>query len=230
MLSSFETVIILIVGKTHKGVMIDTKEDYHVHSNFNDHSPKDLSVSNVVKYAELLGLKSVAFTEHVRRSSEWIPSYLEEIDKVRSSGPRVKIIAGFEAKILEDGSIDCPEEYFDNFVVASFHTTYGNKKKWLYALETVIESSSADVIGHLAPEENFDLSKVELDELAHMLLKHGRVIELNAKYKRPPMHWLNAFKTREVRFHLGSDAHRLDDVGQFQSIRNLISFINEDRI
>ena len=209
--------------------MLDIKEDYHVHTNFNDHSSSDLSVTNVVKHADILGLKSVAFTEHVRKSSEWIPQYLEEIDKVRSSGPRVKIISGFEAKILEDGSIDCPEEYFENFVVASFHTTYGNKKKWLSALENIIEFSSASVIGHLAPEESFDLSEIELEELANLLLKNDRIIELNAKYRRPPLRWLGLFKRKQVHFHLGSDAHSLVDVGNFESIRNLITFVKQDQ-
>jgi putative hydrolase len=209
--------------------MLDIKEDYHVHTNFNDHSPSDLSVANVVKQAEHLGLKSVAFTEHVRRSSEWIPQYLEEIDKVRSSGPSLKIITGFEAKILEDGSIDCSEEYFDNFVIASFHTTYGDKRKWFFALKNTIEFSCANVIGHLAPEESFDLSEFELDELATLLLKHDRIIELNAKYKRPPLRWLDIFKRKQVRFHLGSDAHSLNDVGNFESITNLITFVKQDR-
>jgi putative hydrolase len=210
--------------------MLDVSEDYHVHTNFNDHSPSNLSVANVVKRAEHLGLKSLAFTEHVRRSSDWIPDYLEEIDKIRSFGSGLKIISGFEAKILEDGSIDCPENYYDNFVIASFHTTYGNKKKWFCALKATIESSSANVIGHLAPEESFDLSELELEELAVLLLKHDRVVELNAKYKRPPLRWLDVFKKKQVRFHLGSDAHSLNDVGNFDSIRNLIDFVKQDHI
>lgn len=206
--------------------MLDLREDYHVHTNFNNHSSSDLSVANVIRYAEKLGLKSLAFTEHVRKSSEWIPYYLEEIDNVRSSGTHLTIISGFEAKILEDGSIDCPEEYFDNFVIASFHTTYGSKEKWLYALKNVIEFSSANVIGHLAPEKSFDLSEFELEELANLLLKHDRIIELNAKYRRPPIHWLRQFKRKDVRFHLGSDAHKLGEIGNFETIRNLITYVN----
>ena len=210
--------------------MLDIREDYHVHTNFNDHSHRDLSVANVVKRAEHLGLKSLAFTEHVRRSSEYIPQYLEEIDKVKSSGTRIKIITGFEAKILEDGSIDCPEDYYENFIIASFHTTYGNKEKWYHALKTAIEFSRANVIGHLAPEESFDLSDIELEEVANLLLKHDRIIELNAKYKRPPLRWLTIFKRKQVRFHLGSDAHNLNDIGNFEQITNLIAFVKDDLI
>jgi len=49
--------------------MFNIKEDHHVHTNFNDHSPIDLSVANVIKYGEEKGLISIAFTEHVRKNS-----------------------------------------------------------------------------------------------------------------------------------------------------------------
>lgn len=45
---------------------------------------------------------------------------MEEIDKARSSGSAIRIIAGFEARILENGDIDFPEEYEGHFVVAAF--------------------------------------------------------------------------------------------------------------
>jgi putative hydrolase len=51
-----------------------------------------------------------------------------------SSKHIIEIIAGFEAKILIDGSIDCPEKYADKyFLIASFHTRYHNKQVWLQA-------------------------------------------------------------------------------------------------
>src|SRR5262245_306389 len=100
--------------------MINLKEDYHVHTNFNDHSPSNLSVRNVIKAADQIGLDTIALTEHVRKSSKWIPDYLDAIDKAKANKPRVKIITGFEAKILENGTIDFPEEYSNYFVIASF--------------------------------------------------------------------------------------------------------------
>jgi putative hydrolase len=51
-----------------------------------------------------------------------------------SSKHIIEIIADFEAKILIDGSIDCPEKYADKyFLIASFHTRYHNKQVWLQA-------------------------------------------------------------------------------------------------
>ncbi|WP_415282135.1 PHP domain-containing protein [Candidatus Nitrososphaera sp. FF02] len=59
-------------------------EDYHVHCNYNDHSAPDMTVQNIVSRAEAMGLRAIAFTEHVRRTSDWISKYLDEIKAVRS--------------------------------------------------------------------------------------------------------------------------------------------------
>lgn len=206
--------------------MLDLKKDYHVHSNYNDHSPQELSIEKVTRYAEKIDLSTLAFTEHVRKTSDWIPRYLEEIDKIVSSGTKTTIISGFEAKILKDGTVDFPTEYEGHFLIASFHTRYNNKEDWLSALKSVIALPYVNVIGHLAPEESFDLTDDELVELSQLLKLNYKIVEINAKYRRPPMEWLRVFKDNKVNFHLGSDAHNLTEVGNFNSINNLIEYVN----
>lgn len=206
--------------------MLDLKKDYHVHSNYNDHSPQELSIEKVTRYAEKIDLSTLAFTEHVRKTSDWIPRYLEEIDKIESSGTKTTIISGFEAKILKDGTVDFPTEYEGHFLIASFHTRYNNKEDWLSALKSVIALPYVNVIGHLAPEESFDLTDDELVELSQLLKLNYKIVEINAKYRRPPMEWLRIFKDNKVNFHLGSDAHNLTEVGNFNSINNLIEYVN----
>lgn len=183
-----------------------------------------MTVQNIVRQAEKIGLQTVAFTEHVRKTSDWIPEYLREIELVKSS---VKIIAGFEAKILADGSIDCPEEFAaKHFVVASFHTKYEDKQVWMNALRGAIANPDVDVIGHLATESTFDLDADELEGLARLIVENGKTVELNAKYHRPPKPWVQAFQRCGVRFHLGSDAHSIREVGNFQGISDLISIVD----
>jgi putative hydrolase len=205
--------------------MLSTKEDYHIHCNYNDHSSPDLTVSNVVKYAENLGLKVIAFAEHVRKTSDWIPKYLDEIERISSSSSNSpKVIPGFEAKILIDGSIDCPEKYADKyFLIASFHTRYDDKQVWLHALEKAIENPNVDVIGHIAPEPSFTLELNEVDQLANLIVENNKIVELNVKYHRPPKEWIQTFRKNNVRFHLGSDAHSLDEIGKFEKISDLIA-------
>lgn len=198
-------------------------EDYHIHCSYNDHSAPDLTVKNVLRRAEEKGLQVVAFTEHVRKTSEWIPDYLREIGQASSS---VRVVAGFEAKILRDGSIDCPKEYAEKyFIVASFHTKYADKKVWMDALKTAISNPDVDVLGHLAPEDDFEIGTDEVKELAKLLVANDKTVELNAKYHRPPKAWLQVFKDAGVRFNLGSDAHSLQEVGDFSRISDLISMV-----
>ena len=201
---------------------MNLKEDYHIHTNYNDHSDSNLTVKNVVKEAERKGLEIIALTEHVRESSKWIPNYLNEISNYKEK-TKVKVISGFEAKILSDGNIDCREEIArDYFIIASFHTKYYDKAIWINALKKVIENKYVNVIGHLAPESSFYINTEEIEEFAKLLSKHDKIVEVNAKYKRPPENWVKIFIKRGVKFHLGSDAHSLSEIGNYASIIKLI--------
>jgi histidinol phosphatase-like PHP family hydrolase len=220
---------------------LNIKEDYHVHCNYNDHSAPDLTIRNALRRAKEIGLQTLAFTEHVRKTSDWIPKYLKEIElhkkddnnnnNINSSNNNfdLKIISGFEAKILADGSINCPEEYSkDYFLIASFHNVYGDKEVWLNALKRAIENPDVNVIGHIAPEPTFKLESSEVDTLASLIVENKKIVELNAKYHRPPSEWILIFKKRGVKFHLGSDAHSLQQIGQFVEISDLISLVDDD--
>ena len=204
---------------------MNLKEDYHIHTNYNDHSAVNLTIKNVIKEAERKGLELIALTEHVRKNSEWIPEYLNEISEYKEK-TKVKVVTGFEAKIMEDGSIDCREDIArDYFIIASFHTKYYDKTVWTNALKKAIENKYINVIGHLAPESSFQLDTKEIEEFAKLIYKHKKIVEVNAKYKRPPENWIKVFIKNGVMFHLGSDAHSLNEIGNYESIIKLIKLI-----
>ena len=210
---------------------MNIKEDYHVHCNYNDHSSPDLTIRNVLKRAKEINLEALAITEHVRKTSDWIPKYLKEIDlQIKNYSENhdsdLRVISGFEAKILADGSVNCPEEYSKNyFLIASFHNIFGNKEIWISALKKAIENPDVDVIGHIAPEPTFTLETDEIDALASLIVENKKIVEINAKYRRPPPTWILTFSKRGVKFHLGSDAHSLQQIGQFEKISDLISLV-----
>jgi len=210
---------------------VETDKDFHVHCNYNDHSASDLTIKNILACAEKKSLKTIAITEHVRRTSEWVPKYLEELSAEISmrSINKLSIVSGFEAKILRDGSIDCCEEYIkDYFIVASFHSIFQDKKIWIEALNATIKNPNVDVIGHLAPEPIFDLNEEELSDLASLISSNRKIVEINAKYRRPPLRWLLKFKEHKVKFHLGSDAHSLEQIGDFSRVHDLIAAVQDD--
>jgi histidinol phosphatase-like PHP family hydrolase len=200
-------------------------EDNHIHTNYNDHSAPNLTIRNVIKEAERKGLELIALTEHVRKSSEWIPHYLNEILEYKAKS-NVKVVTGFEAKILSDGTIDCREDIARNyFIIASFHTKYKEKTTWTNALKKAIKNKHINVIGHLAPESSFHFESEEIEEFGKLLKKHNKIVEINAKYRRPPANWITIFNKTGVKFHLGSDAHSLDEIGNYESIMKLIKLI-----
>ena len=205
---------------------LDILEDYHVHSSYNDHSALDLTVKNALDRAAEVGLKTLAFTEHVRRSSSWVPQYIQEIKNLRESST-TNVIIGFEAKILSDGSIDCLEEYSEAyFIIASFHSVYSDKKKWMDALIKTIENPHVNVIGHLAPEPTFHIDGGEIDFIASKIVLHEKIVEINAKYHRPPRDWILSFREKGVKFHLGSDAHSVSEIGRFEKVSDLIRLLD----
>jgi putative hydrolase len=206
--------------------LLNKKEDYHIHFNYNDHSAINLSVENIIKKANELHLQTIAFTEHVRRTSEWTEKYLQEIEYFKNT-TNIKILKGFEAKILPDGSIDCPEIYLSReyFLIASFHTKYQDKYNWYNALLKAIRNESVSVIGHLAPDPGFSLTNREIKVLGEEILSNNKIVELNAKYKRPPIEFIKIFKDLRVQFHLGSDAHAIDEIGNYDRINYLINYI-----
>jgi histidinol phosphatase-like PHP family hydrolase len=172
--------------------------------------------------AERKGLETIAITEHIRETSKWIPSYLIDISNYIQK-TNVKVIPGFEAKILSVGNIDCREEIArDYFIIASFHTKYHDKAIWINALTKAIENKYVNVIGHLSPESSFQIDSMEIEEFAELLIKYGKIVELNAKYQMPPESWIKIFIKRGVKFHLGSDAHSLNEIGNYESIIKLI--------
>lgn len=208
--------------------MLNIKEDYHIHCNYNDHSDINLTVKNIIDRAEELKLQTIAFTEHVRRTSSWIEQYLEEVNSF-SKNTKIKVLRGFEAKILENGELDCPNKYLSKeyFLIASFHTKYLIKDVWLNALLKAIQNPRVSVIGHLAPEDTFELTTKEIEYIAEEIVNYNKIVEINAKYKRPPINLLEIFYDKGVKFHLGSDAHSLKDVGNYDRISTIINFLDK---
>jgi putative hydrolase len=208
-------------------MILNVKEDLHIHCNYNDHSSKDLTIPNIIAKSESLGLERIAITEHVRKNSEWTKDYINEINHYIPK-TRLKILKGFEAKILVDGDIDCPSEFLNKgyFIIASFHTKY-NKEVWYEGLIKAIRNPNVDVIGHLAPEIDFSIDESELKNIGDLIVANGKKIEINSKYIRPPKEFLKIFKKCGVNFHLGSDAHAIKDIGNFSRIKDLINVIEK---
>ena len=82
---------------------LNKDQDYHVHCNYNDHSASDLTIKNIIARAEKIGLRVIALTEHVRRTSDWVPRYLAEIraETAAASTYKLQLIPGLRQRFSE---------------------------------------------------------------------------------------------------------------------------------
>ena len=79
--------------------------DMHVHSTFSD--GRDRIEDNIAE-CESLGLVALGCVDHVRVDTDWVPSYVEAVQRLRAD-TEVQLRCGIEAKLLDTtGALDLP--------------------------------------------------------------------------------------------------------------------------
>jgi putative hydrolase len=82
-------------------------QDMQVHSTFSDGA--DTVEANVAA-AKAAGLTEMTCVDHVRVSTDWLESYVAEVQRVRASTD-LRLVCGIEAKLLDTtGRLDMPAE------------------------------------------------------------------------------------------------------------------------
>lgn len=187
--------------------------DYHNHTNYNDHADRDMSIKNIIKRAEDIGLVEIALTEHVREHSPWIGRFLNDTRKVKSE---VNIIPGFEAKVLNDyGELDIKEHLAKRYlIIGSFHT-FKPIGKFYKAFLNLTKNTYVDIIGHfgLCNDNVIQLNKEQLDEIIFSIKDNNKVVEINSRYKLPTKKVITKLIKNKVRLCYGSDSHKISEVG-----------------
>ena len=85
--------------------ILDSRSDLHVHSTFSDGAS---TVEENVASAAGHGMHTLGLVDHVRRSTDWLPSFVSAVRTLNGTGG-LRILCGVEAKIPDvDGTIDMP--------------------------------------------------------------------------------------------------------------------------
>jgi len=135
----------------------------------------------------------------------------EEIKKFNRNS-RVKLLISAEVEILNDGSLDYPDEILKNLdiVLASIHNVKKDEditQRYLKAMD----NPYVDIIAH--PTGRLVLSrepyKLNLDELFKKASERKIILEINAHYNRLDLNDINILKAKQygVKFSIGTDAH-----------------------
>lgn len=228
--------------------------DYHTHTTWSDGKG---SIKQNLRFAELAGLQQLAITEHGLRN----PSYnkkklLAEYEEVNSlhSTSKVELLFGIEADILnENGEIDVDQESIEmlDLLIVGFHmfslpdnfrdyrrfyipsilkaVTKSNvvfKERNTDALVSCITNHPVDMLSH----PNHRLF-ADMREVAKACYACGTLVELNIKHLNSIIDVIDDFAQENVEFIVNSDAHRPQEVGDFEKAEAIIrKYGLEDRV
>ena len=199
----------------------DIKGIIHSHSNWSDgiHTIEQMAVA-----AKEQGYEYLIISDHSKSAfyanglqADRIMAQHKEIDALNKKLAPFVIFKSIESDILNDGSLDYPEEVlacFD-FVIASVHSNLKmTEEKAMMRLIRAICNPYTSILGH--PTGRLLLSRkgypVNFDEIIEACAAHNVVIELNAHPRRLDMDWRYIQKAIEmdVLISIDPDAHAIE--------------------
>lgn len=203
--------------------MAGVKHDLHIHSEYSDASS---TVYEIAERADILGLDTIAITDHFwpslgsrRGGRGLIESRRREIEDARSHFPGLVILDGAEIDIGSDGilaEVAGGLEQFD-ILIGSFHWST-DSVQWVHALERAVREPEFQILGHFDGYLTY-YREEDGEKAARALTEADVAVELSRRYPVTYVHFLEAAEQAGCSFTLGSDSHSVETVGrlQFQS-------------
>ena len=197
----------------------DLKGDLQVQTNWTDGRA---SIAEMVHEARTAGLTYICITDHTKAlamtgglDEKSIQRQWEEIDRVQAEvGRGFRILKGTECDILEDGSLDLPDEVLAQLEVvgASVHSHFNMSEKDQTArIMKVMENPHVDIIFHptgrlIGQREPY---KVDVEELLKAAKRTKTVMEVDADPHRLDLkdEYIRKAVDMGVKLAIDSDAH-----------------------
>lgn len=196
----------------------DLRGVLHSHSTYSDglHTLKEMA-----EYCKDLGYEYLGICDHSQSAfyaeglkPERVLAQHQEIDGLNKQLFPFKIFKGIESDILNDGSLDYPEEILKtfDFIVASVHSNLKmNEEKATARLIKAIENPYTTILGH--PTGRLLLSRsgypIDHKKVIDACAANGVIIELNAHPYRLDIdwRWIPYCLEKGVMISINPDAH-----------------------
>ena len=171
----------------------DLRGDLHTHSTYTDGRA---SIEEMARAAQQAGLEYFAVTDHSQRLAmvhgldpQRLREQWREIETVQASVSGIKLLRGIEVDILEDGSLDLPDDVLAelDWVVASVHSKLDQPApEMTRRLIKAIKNPHVDVIGHPTGRliGKRDESTFDFGEVLRAAHEEGCALEVNSQPDR----------------------------------------------
>jgi DNA polymerase (family 10) len=200
----------------------ELRGDLHTHSTYSDGRA---SIEQMARRARDYGLEYFAVTDHSRRLTmvhgldpERLHEQWREIERIGAHLDGITILRGIEVDIIEDGSLDLPNEVLAelDWVVASVHYKLEqDPQEMTRRLVRAIRNPNVDVIGHPSGRliDHRQPSSFDLGEVLRAAHEEGCALEVNSQPDRLDLSdtACMAAKQAGVKLVVSSDAHNSRD-------------------
>jgi DNA polymerase (family 10) len=199
----------------------DIRGDLHMHTTATDGTA---TIREMAEAAKSRGLSYIAITDHSKRvqmanglDADRLRKHWREIERVRGEVTGIEILRGIECDILEDATLDLPDDVLKeaDWVVAVLH--YGLKQpreQITKRLLTAIRCPYVSVIGHpsgrmIGRRPGAD---VDYDEIFRAAADHGVMMEINAHPSRLDLDEIHAAAARDrgIPIVISTDSHNVN--------------------
>ncbi len=199
----------------------DIKGDLHMHTTASDGAA---TIEEMALAAKARGLKYIAITDHSKRVSmangldaDRLRKHWKDIQDVRSRIKGIEILCGIECDILEDATMDLPDDVLEEaeWVIAVLH--YGLKQpgeQIMKRLIAAIENPHVDIIGHctgrmIGRREGADVNFTDLLKAA---ADNRVMMEINAHPSRLDLDDIHAAAAKDhgIPIVISTDSHSVN--------------------
>jgi DNA polymerase (family 10) len=197
----------------------DIRGDLHAHTSRTDGHQ---TIREMAEAARDLGYGYLAITEHSRRvtvagglDADELAAHADDIEEADGDIEGIRILSGVEVDILEDGSLDLPDDVLQRLdvVVASVHYRFGlprgrQTERVLRALDNphlhILGHPTGRMLGQRDPYE------IDLERIMEAAAERGCFLELNAYPERLDLTDVACMRAREkgAKVVISTDAHR----------------------
>jgi len=201
----------------------DLRGDLHCHSRATD--GRD-SIRAMAEAAEALGYQYLSINDHSRHVSvahgldrRRLLAQVRAIDKLNAKLRRLTVLKSIEADILDDGSLDLPDEVLKelDFTVCAIHYGFNRSRaKQTERILRAMDNRHFSILAHptgrlINAREPYD---IDLERVLEGARERGRVVELNAQPQRLDLDDRGCRLAKEigVRVAISTDAHRAEDL------------------
>jgi len=199
----------------------DIKGIIHSHSTWSDgiHSIEQMAIAAIEKGFEYLVIsdhsKSAFYANGLQ--IDRIIAQHKEIDALNKKLAPFVIFKSIESDILNDGSLDYPDEVLASFdlVIASIHSNLKmTEEKAMMRLLNAINNPYTSILGHLTGRLLLSRKGYPVDhqKIIEACAQNNVVLELNAHPRRLDMDWryIQDATDKDVLISIDPDAHEID--------------------